>query len=204
VDLTFKETIMARSKINETTIVANTDDGSVLFSLVRGEQIEFPLILNFASVAVDLYELEAVVLEADQFHTSVPIGAIETTLTIRRPTNRGVWAAATAYDREDYVEYPAASGTYYKLLVGAARVSATLPDADPLWEVYNHKTIYIQFPKELSVTPAWVTASNVTPALPLYGYFELRVTEPNNAIYIQTWKPIRGLVELHFSPTDII
>ena len=37
-----------------------------------------------------------------------------------------------------------------------------------------------------------------------YGFFELRVTEPANPIFARTWKPIRGMVEIQFSPTDIV
>ena len=38
---------MARSQLTEISEDLNTDSGSVLWSLVRGEQLEFPITMNF-------------------------------------------------------------------------------------------------------------------------------------------------------------
>jgi hypothetical protein len=89
---------------------------------------------------------------------------------------------------------------YYKLLSGIAYIAATgvTPDIDSKWEVTQLNKIYVQFPTTLG------TGWNVKP-LPdsaTYGFFELRVTEPADAIFTRTFKPVRGMVELLFSPTD--
>ncbi|RLA44622.1 MAG: hypothetical protein DRR06_09210 [Gammaproteobacteria bacterium] len=194
---------MARSKITNITEDLVDDSGSVLFSLVRGEQLEFPLVLEFAQVDTSLYDLEAVVIEGAHIPGSTPISVEpsgdETTLTIRVPTDTGTWNPITAYNTEEVVDY---NTIHYKLRAGVARVDATTPDVDPVWEVFDERTIYLQFPKVLTITPAYVATPDVD--TPVYGFFELRVTEPVNAIFIQTWKPTRGLVEILFSPTHLV
>ena len=195
---------MARSKILNTTEDLQSDSGAVLWSLVRGEQLEFSVTLNFLTNA-DGYTYEAVVMEADNVQGSetIPIavkgGGVNTTLTVRVPPEQGTWNAGTAYDREDVVLY---SSQYYKLSSGTARVNATPPSSDPFWEVYVPNKVYIQFPATLSVTPAW--SETPTTRAPIYGFFELRVTEPAGGVYQRTWKPMRGVVELLFSPTDLV
>jgi hypothetical protein len=193
---------MARSRINtiETDLVS--DSGSVLFSLVRGEALEFPIKVQFVN-DIEPYVLEAVVVEGenafgqDEPPEDIEPSGVETTLFIRIPIRRGVWDAATAYNREDIVIH---SGSYYKLLSGVARVASILPEEDPLWEETALNVIYVQFPASL------VEDYKVLPIVgkPVYGFFELRVTEPNNSIFVHTWKPVRGMVEVLFSPTHIV
>jgi hypothetical protein len=193
---------MARSKITDTTIDLQSDSGGVLWSFVKGEQLEFPITLNFLTNAYG-YTYEAVIMEADNVLGSdeIPInvksGGVNTTLTVRVPIEKGTWNPASAYDREDVVLY---SGTYYKLSSGTSRVSATIPSSDPLWVVYVPNKVYIQFPSTVGST--W-TVQPTTQAN-VYGYFELRVTEPSGGVYQKTWKPMRGLVSLEFSPTDLV
>jgi hypothetical protein len=70
-----------------------------------------------------------------------------------------------------------------------------LPILDP---VITDNTFKIVFPKELitdwSVQPA--------PDNPVYGYIELEVADPAEEEYQQVWKPLRGLVEVLYSPTE--
>lgn len=194
---------MSRSAIVNPTADLQSDSGSVLWSLVRGEQLEFPITLSFLENASIGYTYEAVVVEADNVadQTSKPsvikAGGVQTTLVVRVPVYKNTWTPATAYNREDVVLY---SGLYYKLASGAARVSATLPDIDPLWEVHVPNKVYIQFPSALGST--WALTPTATTST--YGFFELRVTEPSGGVYQKTWKPMRGMVEMLFSPTDIV
>lgn len=197
---------MARAKINEISDDLVSDSGSVLWSFVKGEQLEYPILLNFLSdAALAGYVYEAVVVEAlnvvDQTEkpTAIKPSGVQTVLTVRKPNKVGNWNAATAYNFEDVVYYTV-DQKYYKLLSGTARVSATTPNLDPLWEETTLNRIYVQFPATLGAT--WTVSPGV--ASPVYGFFELRVTEPTNSIFTRTWKPIRGMVELHFSPTDIV
>lgn len=196
---------MARSQIGTITSDLQSDSGSVLWSLVQGEQLEFSVTLNFISNVGAGYIFEAVIIEALNVsgNSDIPTVArpsgVETTLTVRVPTDRGTWAAGTAYDREDVVLY---SAVYYKLSSGSGRIDPTLPNADPLWEVYVPNKVYIQFPALLATTPTY--AVQPTSVSPVYGFFELRVTEPSGGVYTRTWKPMRGLVEILYSPTNIV
>lgn len=198
---------MARSRLLETTQDLMADGGSVLWSFVKGEQLEFPITLNFiedASVKPsNNYTYEAVVVEADNVaeQTSAPgtikNGGVQTTLFVRLPVYLGAWQAAVAYNKEDVVSY---DGKYYKLIQGAGRVNATTPDLDTMWTLTALNRIYIQYPKTLAST--WAVQPVVD--YPVYGFFELRVTEPTDPIFTRTFKPVRGMVEILFSPTEAV
>ena len=194
---------MARSRINQPTQDLIQDSGAVLWSFVKGEQLEFPIFLNFVEDVTQPYQYEAVVVEAetipglDQLPTDIKDNGVQDTLVVRVPVNRGFWQAEVAYNKEDIVQY---DGQWWKLILGAARVSAIPPDEDPLWEETSIQRIYVQFPATLG------DAYEVQPVVgrPTYGFFELRVTEPADPIFSRTWKPVRGLVQILFSPTDIV
>lgn len=196
---------MARSRIIVTTNDLISDSGSVLWSLVKGEQLEFPVIINFISDATAGYVFEAVIVEAlnvvGQEYADKPLdvkpGGVESILNIRLPVLIGPWSAVAAYNAEDVVSF---EGLHYKLLSGAGYISAVEPNVNPNWELTTLNKIYIQFPSTLASTYAQLPNVDV----PVYGFFELRVTEPSNPIYVQTWKPVRGLVEFLFSPTDLV
>lgn len=197
---------MARSRLTNTTQDLIADGGAVLWSFVKGEQLEFPVTLNFvedASVkATNNYTYEAVVVEAQNISgqterpTTVRTGGVKTTLFVRLPRYQGTWQAVAAYNKEDVVFY---SNKYYKLVQGSARINATLPTADSFWVETTLNTVYLQFPESLAST--W-TVQPVVDA-PVYGFFELRVTEPTDPIFRRTFKPVRGMVEILFSPTDV-
>ncbi len=193
---------MARSPITEIADDLITDGGSVLWSFVKGEQLEFPITMNFIEDVTAGYTYEAVVVEAansveDVRPTTIQPGGVQTVLVVRVPTYRGTWDAAQAYNKEEVVLY---NGVYYKLLTGAGRVNATPPSSDSLWSITSLSKLYIQYPSTLGAT--WTIAPSV--GAPVYGFFELRVTEPPDSIFRRTWKPVRGLVQILFSPTDIV
>lgn len=194
---------MARSQLNEVEQDLIDDGGSVLFSFVKGEQLEYPITLAFATNVLSGYTYEAVVVEANNSSgqtdapTSIRPSGVQTILTVRVPTYRGTWNAATAYNMEDIVFY---NTKYYKLKSGSAVVNAATPEADSNWTETTTNKIYVQFPSTLGST--WQVQPIV--GSPTYGFFELRVTEPNNAIFVRTWKPVRGLIQILFSPTDIV
>jgi hypothetical protein len=196
---------MARSRLTNTTQDLVTDAGAVLWSLVKGEQLEFPVILNFVEDAsvkpTNNYIYEAVIVEANNITnqterpTSVRPSGQKSTLFVRLPYYVGQWSATSAYNKEEVVEY---AQKYYKLLSGIARTNNTSPSSDPLWEETVLNKIYVQFPAGL------ISAWSVQPVVdsPVYGFFELRVTEPTDAIFTRTFKPVRGMLEVLFSPTD--
>ena len=194
---------MARSQLTELADDLITDSGSVLWSFIKGEQLEFPVTMNFVADVTLGYTYEAVVIEAlnvvnsDEKPTAIQPSGVQTVLTVRTPVKRGNWDSASAYNMEEVVYYGA---KYYKLSTGVARINSTTPNSDPLWIETTLNKIYIQFPSTLSSTWAVSPAVNAS----VYGFFELRVTEPNNSIFRRTWKPIRGMVEILFSPTEIV
>ena len=194
---------MARSKLINPTNDLIQDSGSVLWSFVKGEQLEFPITLNFVEDATAGYQYEAVVVEganipdSDEVPITIQTDGAQTKLKVRVPTNRGNWDASQAYNREEVVYY---DGKHYKLDYGVARISSLTPNVDPLWVETSLNRIYLQFPKTLASD--WRVSPTVD--YPVYGFFELRVTEPADGIFQRTWKPIRGMVQILFSPTEIV
>lgn len=196
---------MARSRLTNTTQDLIADGGAILWSLIKGEQLEFPVVLNFiedASVKPqNNYTYEAVVVEALNVvgQTERPVevrpGGVKRTLFVRLPVYLGVWSSSQAYNKEEVVLH---SGKYYKLVSGVARINATQPNLDPQWQETQLNKVYIQYPSDL------ISLWSVQPVVdsPVYGFFELRVTEPPDSIFTRTFKPVRGMVEVLFSPTD--
>jgi len=174
--------------------------------MVRGEQLEFPVVLNFILDATikssNNYIYEAVVIEAANAvgqtdrPTLVQPNGVQTRLFVRIPSYLGNWSGTANYTKEDIVKY---QDKYYKLNYGLSYTSAVVPTADEIrWSETVLNKIYIQYPSTLGST--WTVKPTVTSNT--YGFFELRVTEPTDIIFSRTFKPIRGMVELLFSPTD--
>ena len=192
---------MARSTLINPENDLISDSGSVLWSFIKGEQLEFPITLKFIPDATAPgYIYEAVVVEGANIANDItpPIGVepggVSTVLTVRVPVNRGNWDAPQAYNKDEIVKH---GGLAYKLLQGVAYTSAITPDLDPNWAETTTSTIYVQFPKTLSGD--WKI--NPVVGFPVYGFFELRVTEPASGSFIRTWKPVRGMTQILFSPT---
>lgn len=194
---------MSRAPIANPTTDLQSDSGSVLWSIVRGEQLEFPINLSFIENASIGYSFEAVVIEADNQAgqttrpTTIKSNGVQTTLTVRVPPYKGIWNPATAYNREDVVLYV---DKYYKLASGMSYISAITPNLNSLWEEHSPGKIYLQFPTHLAAS--W--SQTPTATISTFGFFELRVTEPPGGVFQKTWKPMRGMVEILFSPTDIV
>lgn len=191
---------MARSRLINPAQDLIADEGAVLWSFVKGEQLEFPVTLNFVENVTAGYTYECVVVEAlntvgqANAPTEIRPSGVTELLNIRVPVYRGNWNATQAYNREEVVLY---NGAYYKLLSGVAQTNATAPNASTLWEATTLTKVYLQFPKTLGST--WAVQAQI--GVPVYGFFELRVTEPPDGIFRRTWKPVRGLVEILYSPT---
>lgn len=191
---------MARSRLLNPAQDLIADEGAVLWSFVKGEQLEFPVTLNFVENVTAGYTYECVVVEAlntvgqANAPTDVRPNGVTEQMNIRVPVYRGTWNATQAYNREEIVLY---DGVYYKLLSGVAQTNATTPSTSALWTTTTLNKVYLQFPKTLAST--WTVQAQI--GVPVYGFFELRVTEPPDGIFRRTWKPVRGLVEILYSPT---
>lgn len=200
---------MARSRLTDIRQNVTSDEGSVLWSIVKGEQLEFPITLEFLSdstlnpIAHENYRFEAVVVEAANFEeqssrpTRIKPNGVQTRLFVRQPVFMGVWSQNIVYQKEHIVLF---TGKYYKLAQGLAYSSSTPPDIDPNWILTALNIIYLQFPGVLGHN--WEIQPSVNH--PSYGFFELRVTEPVDLIFTRTFKPVRGMVEILFSPTDVV
>lgn len=193
---------MARASLTSGTQKFIEDPDSILFNIVQGEQLVFPVQLDFLKDAAGL-EFEAVVVEAlnEPGQTSVPKAikpsGKQDTLQVFQPVFKGEWQASTAYNTNELVTH---SGNVYRLKMGLSRVSVTPPEADEQWEETSMNIVYVCFPKTLSLN--WEQQPTVESSV--YGYFELRVSEHRSHVFPQTWKPIRGPVEIAFSPTEIV
>lgn len=191
---------MARSSLTNPSVDLMEDSGSVLWSFVKGEQLEYPIVLDFLTAVQSGYIFECVVIEAlnvaDQIAppTEIRAGGVQTALTIRVPEYVGAWNSATSYGEEQVVLH---SSKYYRRFYGGSLIDAVAPDLSPLWAETTLNTVYVQFPLTLSAT--WAVAPKV--GAPSYGFFELRVTE-NFGTFRRTWKPVRGMVGILFSPTE--
>jgi hypothetical protein len=191
---------MARSSLLQNLIDLQSDSGSILWSMVQGEQLELPVVLNFIEVVSSDYQYEAVIIEANNVDdgavpTEAKIDGVINKLMVRVPLYRGLYSSTINYNKEDVVKYT--DGKYYKKVI-----SSPLPGDTPdtaYWIEHLPNTVYIQFTDTLSVNPAWTPQPTITSAV--YGFFELRVTEPIDVSFRRTWKPVRGLVSLNYSPT---
>jgi hypothetical protein len=201
---------MARSRLIDPQLDIVTDPGAVIWSMVIGEQLEFPVTLSFISdasykpTATDNYKYEAVVIEANNITgqtsqpTTIKTGGVQTALFVRIPFYAGIWTGSLGqvFNKEDVVLY---NGAYYKKLT-AASTATIAPNLDTkVWETTELNKIYLRFPKELGST--WSVMPTITSNT--YGFFELRVTEPGSS-FPRTFKPVRGLVELLYSPTSAV
>jgi len=191
---------MARSSITSTTNEANTDAGSILFSMVMGEQLEFPIDINFYPDASQLL-YEAVVMEAapgDNPPTAVKVGGVNTVLATRFPTYMGVFNPAAFYNRGEMVLY---NNVYWELTAGTNYKNTLLtPATDPMWRTSGLNRVYIRVPSTLGTT--WSTQPSVTTRA--YGFLEVACSELPMVTFPFTWKPIRGIIELQFSPTQLV
>lgn len=194
---------MARSQIDKISEELQDDSGAVLFSIVQGEQFEFPVTLSFVQNASIGYTYECAIIEGLNIvgQTVPPVvakpGGVNEQLTVFVPLWRSTWNGSSSYSRDDLVEY---SGLYYIRNTGAYVVDATSPNLSSSWTVYTPNTVYIRFPDTLSFN--WEVSPNTNSNI--YGFIELRVTEPGGTRYTRTWKPMRGLIEFLYSPTKLV
>lgn len=144
---------MARSKITSASQDLISDNGSILASIVDGEQLQLDVTLNWLTNLTG-YQLKVTVIEAQNLGD----GKIPTT-------------------------------------VQPSGAISLLPILDA---VVTDNTFKIVFPEELIAT--W--NQQPSPDKPVYGYIELEVRDTGTGTSQQIWKPIRGLVEVLYSPTE--
>ena len=145
---------MARSKITSQTNDLITDDGSVIMSLVHGEQLNMGVTLGWLTDLTG-FTLVAKVVEAENTQGSDTL-----------PTD---------------------------VLAAGAVITLDIIDT-----TVTDNIISIVFPSTLIAT--WATTPE--PDQPIYGYFELEVADAGVGNLQQVWKPVRGLVQVRYSPSE--
>ena len=195
---------MARSSILSPSLAINSDDGSVSYSMIEGEQIEYPINLNFLTDVTADYIFEAVIIEADNLPSnnllpkSIRPGGAQTTLNIRLPNKRGEWNQDLVYYKGDFVTY---LGKIYESFSRDSHISSITPDLDQIWEEVTFSRLYLQIPSTL--IDGWAVKPSIDNSV--YGFIELSITEPARfGSFVSTWKPLRGVVQILFSPTALV
>lgn len=144
---------MARSRITSPSKDLVKDNGSVLLSIVQGEQIHLNLTLGWLT-NISNYEITCKVVEA---------------------LNDGTGNIPTA--------------------VKPAGIITDIPLLD---NTDTDNEFLLVIPETLSST--WTVQP--TPNKPVYGYIDLEVRDTGIGQRQQIWKPLRGLVEVLYSPTE--
>ena len=146
---------MPRSKITSQSKDLITDDGSIIASIVHGEQTRLSITASWL-VSLSGYTITSKIVEADNLQDT---GLIP----------------ATARDTP---------------------VVTTLPiiDTDP-----TDNTFDIVIPQTL--IDSWDTFPS--PDKPIYGFIDLEIADTGVGDAQQIWKPLRGVVEVRYSPTEI-
>jgi len=192
---------VARSRIASKSIDLQSDNGSVLWSLVQGEQLEFQINLEFLPDITN-FDIEAVVIEgfndgAGTIPTTVKAPSpVVTNLGIVVPTHLGEWYIGMTATYNELTTY---YGITYKWISVTPSTSADVPGVSTNWQVYTNNKLNIKFPKTLSSTYSVQPA----PEAPVYAFFELSISEGSNATFPRIWKPVRGIIEFLFSPTEL-
>jgi hypothetical protein len=146
---------MPRSKITSKSQDLITDDGSIIASIVHGEQTRINITASWLTNLAG-YTITAKVVEGDNVQDS-------------------------------------------GIIPGTARetpVVTTLPilDTTPTDNIFD-----IVIPQDLVNT--WNTFP--APDKPIYGFIDLEIADTGVGNNQQIWKPMRGLIEVRYSPTEI-
>ena len=191
---------MARSRISGREIDLQKDNGSVLWSFIQGEQLAYNVTFDWIDNLNGMI-IEAAVVESDSIPGALPTNikpnGVQEKLQTYTPPFKFDWVSGTAYNKKDLVAVPGIVEYYQALTNHSNNVSPEL-DVDN-WKIYGkHNIVTLVFPDTLSTD----YEIQPEPDKPIYAYFELSLTEAGTD-YNKSWKPMRGLIEFLFSPTQI-
>ena len=147
---------MARSKITSRSKDLITDDGSVLVSIIEGEQTRISLTIGWVTNLTG-YSITAKVIEANNV--------------------------------QDTGVLPATAAT-----------NPTITALDIIDTVSTDNVFDIVIPEDL--IDSWATTP--IPDKPVYGFIGLEIRDPGVGNEQLIWKPLRGLVEVRYSPTEVV
>lgn len=146
---------MPRTNITSKSTDLLTDDGSIIASVVKGEQIRIALTAAWLTNLTG-YTILAKVVEGDNVQDS---GAVPATARV-------------------------------------TPVVTTLPIIDT---TVSDNQFEIVIPATLCNT--WNTFPS--PDKPIYGFIDVEIADTGSGNLQQIWKPLRGIVEVRYSPTEI-
>ena len=149
---------MARSRINSKSKDLIKDNGSVLVSVVEGEQIHMGITLGWLT-NLSGYTITAKIVEAD----------------------------SSSINHTDPTSLPTAKQS------GGQVTTLPIIDADVTDNTFN-----IVIPEDL--VSLYVTQP--APNAPAYGWIGVEVADTGTGNAQQIWKPMRGLVEILYSPSE--
>lgn len=117
---------MARSQLGEIKTDLQEDSGSALWSLIQGEQLEFPVTLSFLTNTYGGYSYEAVLMEGSNVS-----GSDAAPLEPRTPKlgSHTTWSAGV-HSAGDYVEYT--TNIFYKCILAATGSDTVTPNLDTI------------------------------------------------------------------------
>jgi hypothetical protein len=147
---------MARSKITSRSKDLVTDDGSVLVSIIEGEQTRISLTIGWVTNLAG-YTITAKVIEANNVQDT---GALPAT----------------------------------------AATNPTITALDIIDTVSTDNVFDIVIPEGL--IDSWATTP--IPDKPVYGFIGLEIRDPGVGNEQLIWKPLRGLIEVRYSPTEVV
>jgi hypothetical protein len=150
---------MARSRINSRSKDLIKDNGAILLSVVKGEQVHFDVTLSWLT-SLSGYTITAKIVEAD-------VTGLDTD------------------SNNDELPTSKQSGGQVRTLT---TIDATLTD----------NKFKIVIPEDL--VDNYVTQPS--PEHPVYGWFGLEIRDTGTGSQQQIWKPMRGLVEILYSPSE--
>jgi hypothetical protein len=172
-----------------------------LWSVIQGEQLEFGVVLDFVYDLANGYVFEAVVVESANMamQTSPPDsiqpGGKTTLLEVFQPTISGQWNANEVYLNGEIVSW---KNSYYVQAKSSSYAGTVEPQNDSNWTPYVNNQVYLRMLSTLSMD--WQVQP--TPHQDVYGFIELRVTEAGSTGFLRTWKPLRGMMKISYSPTE--
>ena len=150
---------MARSRINSKSKDLIDDNGSVLLSIVKGEQVQIGVTLGWLTNLTG-YTLLAKIIEAN----------------------------SASIDHTDPTSLPT--------IQQGSGIITTLPIIDA---TVSDNTFNIVIPE--SLINSYTTQP--LPNAPSYGWIGLEVADNAVGNAKQIWKPMRGLVEILYSPSEV-
>jgi hypothetical protein len=148
---------MARTRINSKSKDLLSDNGSVLVSVIDGEQIHLDITLNWLT-SLSGFTIVCKIVEADSSNLN--------------------WLEE---------EMPLTE------VAGGVITNLVILDTDP-----TDNTFKIVIPE--SLVNAYATQP--LPHKPSFGWIGLEIADTGTGSAQQIWKPLRGLVEILYSPTE--